>query len=90
VTQQNLAPAVGISGRPTRSYQTEQSARLSIADTGTSFVAGQSLSSADEKWLRKIGAEQKLFGDVSVSGSVSETAQGSTNRSLTAGFKHSW
>src|SRR5438105_5464114 len=53
VTQQSLAPVVGTSGHPARNYQTEQSAKLSIADTGTSFIAGQSLSSTDEKWLRK-------------------------------------
>jgi hypothetical protein len=90
VTQQSLAPAVGTSGHPARNYQTEQSAKLSIADTGTSFIAGQSLTSTDEKWLRKIGAEQKLFGEVSVAGSISETPQGASNRSVTAGFKHSW
>jgi hypothetical protein len=48
------------------------------------------LSSTDDKWLRKIGAEQKLFDGVSISGSVGETAQGVTNKSLTAGFKRSW
>ena len=32
----------------------------SIADTGTSFSAGQTLSTTDDKWLRKIGAEQKI------------------------------
>jgi hypothetical protein len=90
VIQQSLAPVVGISGHPARNYQTDQSAKLSIADTGTSFIAGQSLSSTDEKWLRKIGAEQKLFGEVSISGSISETPQGAASRSLTAGFKHSW
>jgi hypothetical protein len=80
----------GITGRPVRNYQTEQSAKLSIADTGTSFIAGQTLSSVDDKWLRKIGAEQKLFGDVSISGSLGETAQGTSNKSLAAGFKRSW
>jgi hypothetical protein len=90
VTQQSLAPVVGGTGHPARNYQTEQSAKLSIADTGTSFIAGQSLSSSDDKWLRKIGAEQKLFGDVTVAGTISETPQGASNRSLTAGFKHSW
>ena len=90
VTQQGMTPAVGTSGHPARNYQTDQSAKLSITDTGTSFIAGQSLSSTDDKWLRKIGAEQKLLGDVSVAGTISETAQGATNRSLTAGFKHSW
>ena len=69
---------------------TWQSARLSIADTGTSLIAGQTLSSADDKWLRKVGAEQKLFDGVSISASVGETPLGTTNKSLTAGFKRSW
>jgi hypothetical protein len=86
----SAVPVPGIAGRPVRNYQTEQSAKLSITDSGTSFIAGQTLSSTDEKWLRKIGAEQKLFGDVSISGSIGETAQGASNKSLTAGFKHSW
>jgi hypothetical protein len=90
VVQQGILPVPGIAGRPVRNYQTEQSAKLSITDSGTSFIAGQTLSSTDEKWLRKIGAEQKLFGDVSISGSIGETAQGTANKSLTAGFRHSW
>jgi hypothetical protein len=90
IIQQGFAPVPGIIGHPTRNYETEQSAKLSITETGTSFIAGQSLSSADDKWLRKIGAEQKLFGDVSISGTVGETPYGFTNKSLTAGFKRSW
>jgi hypothetical protein len=80
----------GIIVRPARNYDTGQSARLSITDTGTSFTAGQTLSSTDDKWLRKIGAEQKLFDGVSLSASVGETPQGATNKSLSAGFKRSW
>jgi hypothetical protein len=38
----------------------------------------------------QIGAEQKLFGEVSISGSIGETALGTTNKSLTAGFRQSW
>jgi hypothetical protein len=90
VIQQGIVPVPGIAAHPARNYQTEQSAKLSIGDTGTSFIAGQTLSTTDDKWLRKIGAEQKLFGDVSVSATVGETPQGVTNKSLTAGFKHSW
>src|SRR3977135_2750205 len=90
VIQQGVVPVPGIPGHPVRNYETAQSAKLSIADTGTSFVAGQTLSSADDRWLRKIGAEQKLFGDVSVSGSIGETVLGTSNKSLTAGFKRSW
>jgi hypothetical protein len=90
VIQQGVVPVPGIAAHPSRNYQTEQSAKLSITDTGTSLVAGQTLSTTDDKWLRKIGAEQKLFGDVSVSATVGETPQGVTNKSLTAGFRHSW
>jgi hypothetical protein len=88
--QQGIVPVPGIISHPSRNYETEQSAKLNLADTGTSFSAGQTLSSADDRWLRKVGAEQKLFGGVSISGSIGETALGTMNKSLTAGFKQSW
>jgi hypothetical protein len=90
VIQQGVAPIPGIAGHPVRNVEMDQSARLSIADTGTSFVAGQTLSSADDKWLRRFGAEQKLLGGVSVTGSIGETPQGAPNKSISAGFKKSW
>src|SRR5882757_1647388 len=90
VIQQGFVPVPGIIGHPARNYETDQSAKLSITDTGTSFVAGQTLSTADDKWLRKVGAEQKLFDGVTVSGSVGETASGAANKSISAGFKRSW
>jgi hypothetical protein len=90
VTQQGIAAIPGITGHQARNTTADQSARLSIADTGTSLVAGQTLSSTDDKWLRRIGAEQKLFGGVSVSGSIGETPQGTANKSISAGFKKSW
>ena len=90
VIQQGVVPVPGIPGRPVRNYETDQSAKLSITDTGTSFIAGQTLSSADDRWLHKIGAEQKLFGDISISGSIGETTLGTSNKRLTAGFKRSW
>ena len=88
--QQGIVPVPGIISHPARSYETDQSARLSIADTGTSFIAGQTLSSSDDKWLRKVGAEQKLFDGVTISGSIGETSSGVANKSVSAGFKRSW
>jgi hypothetical protein len=88
--QQGILPVPGIVSRPARSYETDASARLSIIDTGTSFMAGQTLSTNDDKWLRKVGAEQKLFDGVTVSGSVGETSTGATNKSFGAGFRRSW
>ena len=80
--QQGIVPVPGIVSHPSRTYQTDQSAKLSITDTGTSFVAGQSLSSTDDKWLRKFGAEQKLFDGVTISGSVGETASAPPTRAF--------
>ncbi|MGV7212814.1 hypothetical protein [Bradyrhizobium sp. UFLA05-112] len=90
VNQQGTTPIPGIAGRTTRNYETDQSAKVTFGETGTSIIAGQTMSTSDDKWLRKVGAEQKLFDNVTVSGSVGETAQGTTNKSLTAGFKKSW
>jgi hypothetical protein len=90
VIQQGVVPVPGIISHPARNYETDQSAKFSINDTGTSFIAGQTLSTTDDKWLRKVGAEQKLFDGVTISGSIGETAQGTANKSITAGFKRSW
>ena len=90
VIQQGMVPVPGIPGHPVRNYETDQTARLSIADTGTSLIAGRALSTADDKWLGKVGAEQKLFDGVSISGSIGETPSGAANKSITAGFKRSW
>lgn len=90
VIQQGTVSIPGIAGHASRNYEVDRSAKLSITDTGTSLIAGQWLSSTDDKWLGKIGAEQKLFGGVTISGSIGETAQGTSNKSLSAGFKRSW
>jgi hypothetical protein len=90
VIQQGVVPVPGIISHPARNYETEQSAKFSINDVGTSFIAGQTLSTTDDKWLRKVGAEQKLFDGVTISGSIGETAQGTANKSISAGFKRSW
>ncbi len=90
VIQQGVVPVPGIPGHPVRNYETDQTAKLSVAGTGTSLMASQTLSTADDKWLRKVGAEQKLFDGVSISGSIGETPSGAANKSITAGFKRSW
>jgi hypothetical protein len=88
--QQGLVPVPGIIAHPSRSTETDQSARLSIAGTGTSLTAGQNTSGSDDKWLRKVGAEQKLYDGVTISGSIGETPSGTTSKSFSAGFKRSW
>jgi len=83
--------ALATTGSVTSSWATERLVRLNILSSGTSFSAGAKLSSTDDKWLRSLSAEQKLFGGpFSITGSANETATGEIARSITAGFKHSW
>lgn len=88
--QQGNSPLASIAGQADRNVAIDNSARLNVLGTGTSLMAGQTLSTADDRWLSHVGAEQKLFGGVSVTGSVSETAEGYAERSLKAGYKYSW
>jgi hypothetical protein len=85
---QGFAPMPGSASHTI--YATEQSARLGITETGTSFSAGQTMSTSDDKWLRKIGAEQKIVGGFNISGSIAETPLGIANKSISAGFKQNW
>lgn len=90
VEQHGVLPGVGGPRHLASSYEMDHSAKFSINQTGTSLIAGQTLSATDERWLGKFGAEQKLFGDINVTGSVSRMPDGMLNKSISAGFKRSW
>ena len=90
VAQPRDTPIAGLGPRTDRSVEVDRSAKLEFRDTGTSLIAGQTLSTVDNKWLGHVGAEQKLFGGVSVSGTYAQAADGTDNKSLTAGYKYHW
>jgi hypothetical protein len=71
-------------------FDTERLAKLNFLATGTILGAGSRKSSADDVWLNSLSAEQKLFGGLSITGTVSETVDGETDKSLTAGFRRKW
>lgn len=71
-------------------FSSDNSARLNVLPTGTSLSVGTAMSTNDDRWRHSLGAEQKLFGGISVKGSVSETATGSPDKSISAGFKRTW
>ncbi len=88
VTQHEGLP--GLPGAHGSSLDMERSARLNVTDTGTTFIAGQSLSATGSRWLNTVGAQQSLFGGLNISGSISEREGGVSDKSFTAGFKKSW
>ncbi len=75
---------------PPQVFDNEQLAKLNVLDFGTSLFAGTRQSSADDRRLNSFGAEQNLFGGVSVSGAVSENAAGGHDHSLSARFRRNW
>jgi hypothetical protein len=74
-----------------RVWAAGQAVRFNIAPTDTVLAVDASISSIDDKWLRTLSAEQKLFGGpFSLTGAVTETQSGAASRSLSAGFKTTW
>ena len=68
-----------------------QALRFTVLPGDTTLSLGAAISSTDEKWLRSLSAEQKLFGGpVSVTGTISETASGTASKSFKAGIKKTW
>jgi hypothetical protein len=84
-------PLPNASGQAAHGWASSQALQFNFLPTDTSVSVGADISSADDKWLRTLSAEQKLFGGpISVTGSVNETAGGDFSKSLRAGFKRSW
>ena len=77
-------------GAQNHGWASSQALRFNVLPTDTVSI-GADISSTDDKWLRTLSAEQKLFGGpFSVTGSVSETPTGDMSKSLRAGFKRTW
>jgi hypothetical protein len=92
VTQTLAAPNGGLptSGVPTRIFTGDGGLRLDLP-TATALSAGATMSSTDDRLLPSISAEQKLPGTpLSVTGAISGRPSGDNDRSIKAGFKHTW
>jgi hypothetical protein len=81
----------GPAQQPSQIWASSQALQLNLLPTDTTVSLGTSISTTDDKWLRSLSAEQKLFGGpFSLTGSVSETSTGELSKSLKAGFKRTW
>ena len=75
---------------PPRVWGQENSARLNILATGTTFGAGVSSSSTDTVTHNTLSAEQKLYGPLSVSTAITDAGQSWENKSVSARARFSW
>jgi hypothetical protein len=71
-------------------WDVDRSLRLNLTPTGTTLSAGVATSNGDSQWHHKLSAEQKLYGPLSVTTSVSDPGTAASNKSIAAGFKHTW
>jgi hypothetical protein len=79
-------PGVG----PSHVWEAERAVKFKLLPTDTTFSAGTTLSSADNQWHHQLGAEQKIYGPLNVTTSVTDPGTAASNKKITAGFKTTW
>jgi hypothetical protein len=87
---QPLTAAQTASSAPNSGWNIDRSLSLNLRSTGTTLSAGRATSSADPQWHNKLSAEQKVFGPLSVTTSITDPGTAASNKSISAGFKHTW
>ncbi len=71
-------------------FDNSKSVKFNVAPTGTSFGAGWTTASNDPVTHHTLSADQKLFGPLHVTTSVTDVGQPTENKTITAGFKLNW
>jgi hypothetical protein len=71
-------------------WSNERGMRLNIASTGTVLSASLVSNSIDPDNHDVISAEQRLYGPLHVTTSVTDVGETSSNKSITAGFRLNW
>jgi hypothetical protein len=79
-------------GAPAQSqiFGNEKSVKFNILPTGTMVGAGVVTASNDPVTHNTFSADQKLYGPLHVTTTVTDVGQTTSNKSLTAGFKLNW
>jgi hypothetical protein len=73
-----------------QAWGTEQALKFKFLQTDTTISAGATLSSVDNQWHHQLGAEQKIFGPLNVTTSVTDPGSPASNKKITAGFTTRW
>jgi hypothetical protein len=73
-----------------RIWGNEKMVKLELVPTGTTFAAGVTTSTVDPVTHNTFSAEQKLYGPLHVTTSVTDYGQATADKRITAGFKLNW
>ena len=71
-------------------YDNARSVRFNVAPTGTTFGAGWTTASNDPVTHNTLSADQKLFGPLHVTTSVTDLGQPTESKTVSAGLKLDW
>ena len=84
-----VAPAPGPAGVP-QIWGNEKLAKFDMLSTGTTLAAGLNSTNTDPVTHNRLSAEQKIYGPLHVTTSVTDLGQPTPSKSITAGFKLNW
>ena len=85
------APAATTTTPPTpQIWGNQKAVKFDVLATGTTFGAGVATASNDPVTHNTFSAEQKLYGPLHVTTSVTDFGQSTTSKSITAGLKLNW
>ena len=85
------APAATTTTLPTpQIWGNQKAVKFDVLATGTTFGAGVATASNDPVTHNTFSAEQKLYGPLHVTTSVTDFGQSTTSKSITAGLKLNW
>jgi hypothetical protein len=75
---------------PAPAWGVDETVRLNVDPSGTTFSAGAGSSTADTQWHNKLSMEQTLVGPLKLTTSIEDAGTTTPKKSITAGFKRTW
>jgi hypothetical protein len=75
---------------PAPAWGVDETVRLNVDPSGTTFSAGAGASTVDTQWHNKLSMEQTLVGPLKLTTSIEDAGTTTPKKSVTAGFKRTW
>ena len=75
---------------PAPAWGVDETVRLNVDPSGTTFSAGAGASTVDTQWHNKLSMEQTLVGPLKLTTSIEDAGTSTPKKSITAGFKRTW
>jgi hypothetical protein len=75
---------------PVPAWGVDETVRLNVDPSGTTFSAGAGASTVDTQWHNKLSMEQTLVGPLKLTTSIEDAGTTTPKKSITAGFKRTW